>query len=39
MLQALLELKTGKAAGTYVVSLELIADSGGVRIQLMVEIC
>ena len=38
MLQALNEMKTGKAPGSSEVSLELIAASGGVGIQLMAEI-
>ena len=33
------EMKSGKAPGALDVSLELIAASGGVRIQVMVEIC
>ena len=39
MLQALNEMKTGKAPGPSEVSLELIASSGGVGIQVMAEIC
>ena len=39
MLQALNEMKTGKAPGTSEVSLDLLAASGGVGIQVMVEIC
>ena len=39
VLQALNDMKTGKAPGTSEVSLELIAASGGVGIQLMAEIC
>ena len=38
MLQALNEMKTGKAPGPSEVSLELIAASGGVEIQVMAEI-
>ena len=39
VLQALNEMKTGKAPGPSEVSQELIAASGGVRIQVMAEIC
>ena len=39
VLQALNEIKAGKAPGTSEVSLELIAASGGVGIQVMAEIC
>ena len=39
MLQALNELKTGKAPRPSEVSLELIAASRGVGIQVMAEIC
>ena len=39
MLQALNEMKTGLATGPSYVSLELIAASGGVGIQVMAEIC
>ena len=39
MLQALNQMKTGKAPGPSEVSLELIAASGGVGIQVMAEIC
>ena len=39
VLQALNEMKTGKAPGPSEVSLELIAASGGVGIQVMAEIC
>ena len=39
VLQALNEMKTRKALGPSDVSLELIAASGGVGIQLMAEIC
>ena len=39
VLQALNEMKTGKALGPSEVSLELIAASGGVLIQVMAEIC
>ena len=39
MLQALNEMKTGKAPGSSEVSRELIADSGGIRIKVMAEIC
>ena len=39
MLQALKEVRTGKAPGPSEISLELIAASGGVEIQVMVEIC
>ena len=39
MLQALNKMKTGKAPGPSELSLELIAASGGVGIQLMAEIC
>ena len=38
VLQALNEM-TGKAPGHSVVSLEVIAASGGVRLQVMAEIC
>ena len=38
-LQTVNEIKTGKISGPSEVSLELIAASGGVKIQLMVEIC
>ena len=37
MLLALNEMKTGKAPGHPIVSLELIADTGGVGIQVMAE--
>ena len=37
MLQALNEMKTGKAPGNSEVSLESIVASGGVGIQLMAE--
>ena len=39
MLQALNEMKTGRAPGPSDVPLELIAASGGVGIQVMAEIC
>ena len=39
MLQALNDMKVGKAPGTSEVSLEFIATSGGVGIQVMAEIC
>ena len=39
MLQALNEVKTGKAPGPSEVSLELIAANGGVGIQVISEIC
>ena len=39
VLQALSEIKTGIAPGLSEVSLRLIADSGGVGIQVMAEIC
>ena len=39
VLLALSEMKTIKAPGPSQVSLELIAASGGVGIQVMVEIC
>ena len=39
VLQALNEVKTGKAPGPSEVSLELIGASGGVGIQVMAEIC
>ena len=39
MLQALNKMKTGKAPGLSEVSLDLNAASGGVGIQVMVEIC
>ena len=39
MLQVLNELKTGRTPGHSEVSLELIAVSGAVGIQVMVEIC
>ena len=39
VIQALNEMKTGKDLGPSEVSLELIAASGGVVIQVMVEIC
>ena len=39
VLQALNEMKTGKASGPSEVSLEWIAVSGGVGIQVMAEIC
>ena len=39
VLQALNEMKTGKAPGRSGVSLELIAASGGVGIKVMAEIC
>ena len=39
VLQALNEVKTGKAPGPSEVLLELIAASGGVGIQVMSEIC
>ena len=39
VLQALNEMKTGKIHGPSEVSLELIAASGGVGIQVMAEIC
>ena len=39
VLLALNEMKTGKAPGPSVVSLELIAASGGVGIQVMAKIC
>ena len=39
MLQALNEMKTGRAPGPSEVSFELIAASRGVRIHLMAEIC
>ena len=39
MLQLLNEMKTGKDPGPSEVSLELIASSGGVGIQVIAEIC
>ena len=39
VLQALNEMKTGKVLGPSEVSLELIAASGGVGIQVIAEIC
>ena len=39
MLQALTEIKSGKAPGSLEVSLELIATSGEVGIYMMAEIC
>ena len=39
VLQALNEMKTGKAPGPLEVSLKLIAAGGGVGIQVMAEIC
>ena len=39
VLQALNEMKTGKAPGPSEVSPELIAASGGVGIQVMTEVC
>ena len=39
MFLALSEMKTGNAPGPSEVSLEMIADSGGVGIQLMAKIC
>ena len=39
VLQALSEMKTGKAPGPSDLSLELIAASGGGGIQVMAEIC
>ena len=39
VLQTLNEMKTGKAPGPSEASLELIAASGGVGIQVMAEIC
>ena len=39
MLQALNEMKTGKDPGPLEISLELIAASREVRIQMMAEIC
>ena len=39
VLQALSEMKTGKAVGASELSLELSAASGGVGIQVMAEIC
>ena len=39
VLQTLNEIKTGKAPGPSEVSLELIAASGNVGIQVMAEIC
>ena len=39
MLQALDEMKIGKVHGPSEVSLELIANSGGVGIQVITEIC
>ena len=39
VLQALIEVKTGKAPGPLKVSLDLIVASGRVRIQMMAEIC
>ena len=39
MLQELNEMKTGKAPGPSEASLELNAASGGVGIQVMIEIC
>ena len=39
VLQALNEMKTGKAPGPSEASLELIAASGGVGIQVIAEIC
>ena len=39
VLQALNEMKTGRAPGPSEVSLELIAASGGVGIHVMAEVC
>ena len=39
VLQALNEMKTGKVPGSSEASLELIAASGGVGIQVIAEIC
>ena len=39
VLQALNEMYTGKAPGPSEASLELIAASGGVRLQVITEIC
>ena len=39
VLQALNDIKTGKAPGPSEISLELIASSGGVGTQVMAEIC
>ena len=39
MLQALSDVKTGKDPGLSEVSLELIAGSVGVEIQVLAEIC
>ena len=39
VLQTLNEIKTGKAPGPSEVSLELIAASRGIGIQVMAEIC
>ena len=39
VLQALNEMKTGQALGSSEASMELIAASGGVGIQVMAEIC
>ena len=39
MLQALNEMITGKASGPSEASLQLIAATGGVGIQVMAEIC
>ena len=39
VLQALSEMKTGKAHGPSEISLQLIAASGGVGIQVIAEIC
>ena len=39
MLQALNEMKTGKASGHSEVSLEMITAIGGEGIQVMAEIC
>ena len=39
VLQAINEMKTGKAPGPSEVSLEMTIASGGVEIQVMAEIC
>ena len=39
VLQALNDMKTGKAPGPSEVLLEVVAASGGVRIKVMAEIC
>ena len=39
VLQVINKMKTGEAPGPSEISLELIADSGGVGIQVMAEVC